>query len=105
MVGLHIKEGACGDVSLNGIKAASIIHWPKAIHEGNGKCIFIVEPSTTVAQIDALAKICTGQTRGLAATLSAMAGSVTVAEKCLRPPYARNPRRRSRCHRRHWPRR
>ena len=36
MVGLHIKEGACGDVSLNGIKAASIIHWPKAIHEGNG---------------------------------------------------------------------
>jgi hypothetical protein len=65
MVGLHIKEGACGDVTLNGVKAASIIHWPKAIHEGNGKCIFIVDPSTTDAQIDALAKICTGQLGGL----------------------------------------
>lgn len=26
MVGLHIKEGVCGDVSLNGVKAASIVH-------------------------------------------------------------------------------
>ena len=47
MVGLHITEGRCGDVTLNNIKCAAIVDWPKAIHEGGGKAVFIVEPSTT----------------------------------------------------------
>ncbi len=39
--------------------------WPKAIHEGNGQCVFIVDPATTDAQVEALAQIFTGKLGGL----------------------------------------
>ena len=65
LVGLNIAEGTCGDVALNGLKCAALIHWPKAIHEGNGRCVFVVEPSTTEAQIGALAQIFSGKLGGL----------------------------------------
>ena len=65
MVGLHITEGRCGDVTLNNIKCAAIVDWPKAIHEGGGKAVFIVEPSTTDEQIAVMAQIFTGKLGGL----------------------------------------
>ena len=65
LVGMHIAEGRCGDVDLSGVKCAAVVTWPKAIHEGNGKCAFIVEPTATEAQINALAAICTGKLGGL----------------------------------------
>jgi hypothetical protein len=65
LVGVHITKGHCGDVDLSGLKSAAIIEWPKAIHEGNGKAVFVVEPSTTDAQIGALAQIFTGKLGGL----------------------------------------
>jgi hypothetical protein len=64
-VGMHIEDGSCGDVELSGVKCAAILAWPKAIHEGNGECIFIVEPTTSDPQIGALAQIFTGQLGGL----------------------------------------
>ena len=65
VVGLHIHDGAAGDVVLNGIKCAAVVSWPKAIHEGGGKAVFIVEPSTTDQQIGVLAEIFTGKLGGL----------------------------------------
>ena len=65
VVGMVIAEGACGDVDLGGVTCAAIVQWPKAIHEGNGKAVFVVEPSASDAQVDALAKICTGQLGGM----------------------------------------
>jgi hypothetical protein len=65
LVGMHIAEGRCGDVVLDGIKCAAAVEWPKAIHEGNGKCVFMVEPSTTDKQIEALAQIFGGQLGGM----------------------------------------
>ena len=65
MVGLHILEGKCGDVVLNGVKCAALVEWPKAIHEGNGKCVFVVDPSTTDQQVGVLAEIFTGKLGGL----------------------------------------
>jgi hypothetical protein len=65
IVGLHIAEGSCGDVKLDGIKCAAIVKWPKAIHEGNGKAVFVVEPATTDKQIEALAQIFGGKLGGL----------------------------------------
>jgi hypothetical protein len=62
---MEITEGQCGDVDLGNLKCAAILSWPKAIHEGNGKCVFIVEPSTTDAQVDALAKIFSGSLGGM----------------------------------------
>jgi hypothetical protein len=52
-------------VDLSGLKLASLLAWPRAIHEGNGKAVFVVEPSTTDRQIEALAQIFTGKLGGL----------------------------------------
>lgn len=65
LVGLHIADGTCGDVALNGVKCAAIVEWPKAIHDGNGKCVFVVDPSTTDAQIEALAQVFSGKLGGM----------------------------------------
>jgi hypothetical protein len=64
-VGTHIVEGHCGDLALNDIKAVAIIDWPGAIHDGNGKAIFVVPPAVTDEQLGALAQIFTGQLGGL----------------------------------------
>jgi hypothetical protein len=65
LVGLHIAQGTCGDVTLNGVKCAAIVEWPKAIHDGNGKCVFVVDPSTSDQQIEGLAQIFSGKLGGL----------------------------------------
>lgn len=64
-VGVDIKQGSCGDVDLSGVKCAAIIDWPKAIHEGNGKCVFVIDPSTTDSQAQALGQIFTGALGGM----------------------------------------
>lgn len=63
-VGNVIEEGRCGDVDLSGLKAIAILDWPKAIHDGGGKVVFVVEPETTEEQIGCLAQIYTGQLGG-----------------------------------------
>ena len=65
LVGMEITSGTCGNVDLSGIKCAAIVAWPKAIHEGNGECVFVVEPSTTEKQIEALGQIFSGQLGGM----------------------------------------
>jgi hypothetical protein len=64
-VGVHIKKGSCGRTNLSGLKCAAILDWPKAIHEGNGKCVFVVEPTTTDKQVEALGQIFTGKLGGM----------------------------------------
>jgi hypothetical protein len=64
-VGTVVRKGRCGDVDLAGVKAAMLALWPRAIHEGNGKAVFIVDPAATDAQVDALSRICTGQLGGM----------------------------------------
>ena len=65
LVGLVIARGQCGDVDVAGVKCAAIVEWPKAIHEGNGNAVFVVDPSTTDKQVEALNGIFTGQLGGL----------------------------------------
>jgi len=64
-VGMRVGQGRCGDVDLSGLKLAGLFAWPKAIHEGNGKAVFVVEPSTSDRQLDALAQIFTGKLGGM----------------------------------------
>ncbi|MGH9184937.1 MAG: DUF1326 domain-containing protein [Acidimicrobiales bacterium] len=64
-VASHIVEGQCGDVDLSGIKAIAILDWPKAIHDGNGKAIFVVPPAVSDEQLGCMAQIFTGQLGGL----------------------------------------
>ena len=65
LVGCHILKGKAGEVDLAGVKCAAIVSWPKAIHEGNGKAVFVVDPSTTDNQIEMLAQIFTGKLGGM----------------------------------------
>ena len=64
-VGLKIADGACGPVKISGVKCAAIYAWPKAIHEGNGKAVFVVDPAVTEKQVEALSQIFTGKLGGL----------------------------------------
>ena len=65
LVGMNIEQGRCGEVDLGGVKCAAVASWPKAIHEGNGKCVFVVDPATTDQQVEALAQIFTGKLGGM----------------------------------------
>ena len=64
-VATHITEGHCGDVDLSGIKAIAIFDWPRAIHDGGGKAIFVVPPAVSDEQLGCMAQIFTGQLGGL----------------------------------------
>lgn len=61
----HIDEGHCGDVDMAGVDALAILDWPKAIHDGGGKAIFVVPPEVSDEQLGCLAQIYTGQLGGL----------------------------------------
>ncbi len=65
LVGMHIATGVCGTVVLDGVKCAALVKWPKAIHEGNGQCVFSVDPATTDQQVEALAQVFSGKLGGL----------------------------------------
>ena len=60
-----VKEGRCGDVDLSGVTALAIIDWPKAIHDGGGKAVFVVPPAVSDEQLGCLAEIYTGQLGGM----------------------------------------
>lgn len=60
-----IQEGSCGEVDLAGVTAVAIIDWPQAIHDGNGRAVFVVAPETTDDQIGALSQIYTGALGGM----------------------------------------
>lgn len=60
-----IVEGRCGDVDLSGIKAVAILSWPKAIHDGGGKAVFVVPPAVSDEQLGCMAQIFTGQLGGM----------------------------------------
>jgi len=64
-VASRIEEGRCGDVDLSGLTVAAIIDWPKAIHDGGGKAVFVVPPAVTDEQLNVLAQIFTGQLGGM----------------------------------------
>ena len=57
----QIDTGYYGDVKLDGLRAAAVYHWPKAIHEGNGQMQLIVDPAATDAQRSAIEAIMTGK--------------------------------------------
>jgi hypothetical protein len=60
-----ITSGHCGDVDLSGVTAVAILDWPKAIHDGNGKVVFVVPPEVSDDQVGALAQIYTGALGGM----------------------------------------
>jgi hypothetical protein len=78
LVAVDVTSGRCGDIDLTGLKTVSLIDWPRAIHDGNGKAVLVVEPETTDEQLGAIAQIYGGELGGmpweiLAGTLTGVA--------------------------------
>ena len=61
VAGYQIDEGHFGDVRLDGLRAAAVYSWPKAVHEGNGTALLIVDEKADEAQRDALLRIMRGE--------------------------------------------
>jgi hypothetical protein len=61
----QITEGNCGEVDLSGVTVLAIFDWPKAIHDGNGKAVFVVPQEVSDEQLDSLAQIYTGRLGGM----------------------------------------
>ena len=77
-----ITEGHFGDTDLAGVKMVGILHWPKAIHEGNGSVEAIVDESASEAQREAILKIMTGQdTEPMATMFSVFASTMTTVHE------------------------
>lgn len=60
-VGYLFEEGQFGDVSLAGVKAALLAHWPGAIHQGGGTMQVVLDEAASEAQRAAVAKITKGE--------------------------------------------
>jgi len=56
----QIHKGHFGDLPLDGMRAVSVIAWPKAIHEGHGRCFWIIDERASESQRNALLTIVNG---------------------------------------------
>jgi hypothetical protein len=60
----EITDGSFGDVSLDGVRFGFAVHWPGAIHEGNGVAQPVVGEGASDEQRDAVLAIASGQQGG-----------------------------------------
>ena len=61
MLAMEIDDGHFEDVYLSGVRFAVLLAWPKAIHEGHGEALIVIDDSAGEAQRDALLTILSGQ--------------------------------------------
>jgi hypothetical protein len=64
VVGMQVTEGHFDDVDLAGTKWAVIVHWPKALHEGNGTAEVLIDEGASDEQRNALGQILSGEVGG-----------------------------------------
>ena len=68
-VAMHIDEGHFDGTSLDGLRWAAMFAWPKAIHEGNGEALLILDEHADESQRGALLGILSGETSVPGATM------------------------------------
>jgi hypothetical protein len=76
-VAIRIDEGHFGDVRLDGLKAAALFAWPKAIHEGHGEGLPIIDVRADAKQREALLKILGGEETDPFATIFNVVAAMT----------------------------
>lgn len=59
--GIHIDQGHFGNTRLDGLNFAGLFAWPKAIHEGHGEALPIVDERASEDQRKAILTILSGQ--------------------------------------------
>ena len=60
-VGFEVTRGHFGNVKLDGLYFGGLFAWPRAIHEGNGEALPLVDVRAKPDQREALLKIMSGQ--------------------------------------------
>ncbi len=61
VVAMNVQEGHFDGVDLSGVRWAGVVHWPGALHEGNGTLEAFIDEGATEEQRNALVTILTGQ--------------------------------------------
>jgi hypothetical protein len=64
LVGMRITDGAAGDVDLSGLKWLGVVHFPKAMHDGDGSWELYIDKRATARQREALMPILCGKAGG-----------------------------------------
>lgn len=64
VVGMNIAEGDFEGTDLSGLKWAVLVHWPKALHDGNGTTEVYIDEGADDAQREALGRILSGEVGG-----------------------------------------
>ena len=64
MVAMHITEGDFDGIKLDGLHWAGVVHWPGAMHEGNGSIQPLIDVRASPEQRDALLQIMSGKNGG-----------------------------------------
>jgi hypothetical protein len=64
LVAMNVKQGNFDGTDLSGIKWAVTVHWPGALHEGNGTIEIFIDQKASPAQRDAIMAILSGQNGG-----------------------------------------
>lgn len=82
MIAWRINRGNYGDTKLDGLGLAVAVHWPEAIHKGNGTAVVFVDEKANPAQRDALLHIASGKAGGLPFEIIA-----TTFSKVLEPQF------------------
>lgn len=77
-----INKGKYGKLKLDGLGMAFSARWPKAIHEGNGTVVILIDEKADSEQREALMQIASGQAGGVPFEILAMTFS-----KVLDPQY------------------
>ena len=85
-VAMRIDQGHFGGVSLDGLKWVGLFAWPRAIHEGNGEALAIIDERATEEQRNALLTILSGQEQDRERPLNVFASTITkMNEPLFRP--------------------
>jgi hypothetical protein len=86
VAGMQIDEGHHGDTRLDGLRFATLMRWPGAIHEGKGEAAVVIDERASEPQRAALLRIVTGQDTEPGATIFQVFS--TTFEKLHEPIFA-----------------
>jgi hypothetical protein len=64
IIGMNVAEGNFEDTDLGGLRWVAVVHWPKALHDGNGTAEIFIDESADDKQREALGQILSGQAGG-----------------------------------------
>jgi hypothetical protein len=86
-VAMRIDEGHFGETRLDGLLWSAMFAWPKAIHEGDGEALIILDENADEAQRAALLSILSGESSVPGATMfSVFAATLTTMHEPVVAP-------------------